>query len=134
MGWSRRAASGRSCSLGVSSTGVFKLEKQGSRESQAHMLRLTVRQEVDWCDDFMAQFSSAGDLNSEIVSGQRRIKWIFVFIYFIFLLFSQLCGHRVTIVAATQAILINYLLDTIWGLQLSPACPDGVEERNLASY
>lgn len=76
VGWSRRGLGGRSSSPGAS-TGVFKLEKQGSRESQAHMLWLTLRQEVDWCDDFMAQFSSAGDLNSEIASGQRRIKWFF---------------------------------------------------------
>lgn len=98
------------------------------------MLWLTLRQEIHWCDDFMAQFSSAGDLNSEIASGQRRIQCWFFFFNFIFLLFSQLCGHRVTIVAAAQFIRIAYQLDTIWGLQLSLACPHGAEERNLASY
>lgn len=94
--------SGRSCRLRASS-GVFKLGKQGSRESQACMLWLSLRPEV-WCDDFMDQFLSAGDLNSEIASGQRRSKWIFFFNYFflnfILLLFSQLCGCTVTIVAA----------------------------------
>lgn len=73
MGWSRSGVGGGSRGPGASAE-VLKLEQQSSRESQAHMLWLTVRQEVDWCDDFMAQFSSAGDLNSEIASGQRRIK------------------------------------------------------------
>jgi len=76
-GWSRSGAGGRSCGPGASA-GVFKVEKQGSRESQAHMLWLTLRQEVDWRDDFMSQFLSAGDMNSEIASGQRRNK-CFVF-------------------------------------------------------
>jgi len=56
------------------------------------------------------------------------------FLKLIFSLFSQLCGHKVTIVAATQFVRIAYLRGTIWGLQLSLACPHSVEERNLASY
>lgn len=44
----------------------LKVGKQGSRESQ------TLGQEVDLWDDFLAQFSSAGNLNSETTLGQRR--------------------------------------------------------------
>lgn len=44
----QKGPGGRSCGPGASAR-AFKLEKQGSRESQAHTLWLTVRQEVDWC-------------------------------------------------------------------------------------
>lgn len=63
------------------------------------MFWLTLRQEVCWCDDFMAWCLSFGDLNCGIALGQRKIKCCLVFFFnFFFLLFSQLCGHRGTTV------------------------------------
>lgn len=47
------------------------------------MFWLTLRQEVCWCDDFMAWCLSFGDLNCGIALGQRKIKCCLVFFKFL---------------------------------------------------
>lgn len=81
VGWSRKE---QVAEAGGSARG-FQTGKTSLWESSAHMLWLTLRQEIRWCDDFMAWCLSSGDLICGIASGQRRIKW------FVFLLISSFC-------------------------------------------
>lgn len=60
------------------------------------MFWLTLRQEVCWCDDFMAWCLSFGDLNCGILYVRGKLSVVWFFLNFFFLLFSQLCGHRGT--------------------------------------
>lgn len=80
VGWSRRKWVAEA---GGSVRGFNRKNKPLKRS--ALMLWQTLRQEVRWCDDFMAWCLSSGLLSCGIALGQRKIKW------FVFFLISAFC-------------------------------------------
>lgn len=68
------------------------------------MLWLTLRQEVCWCDDFMAWCVSSGDLNCGISLGQRKIRF-FRLVCIFFLISSFYCFPSSVDTGAPQSLL-----------------------------